>query len=241
MEVIAWRELPNDIKEKLREEIDKARMKAASLKGQEFDYNKALIDGLIMVMKTGNTPRTGHFVRSGPVRKKLEETLKKIGVELVPGKGYIPVEHKSAASLLVFGYKGVDLKIVRIPNPKPHEKPFWVWDDAANDWLIKEGSNGDVHEFNTAREAQEFIKGYKPEAHADKTEKHGEIDGKIYFHGEIVKDTAPETLDKKRGFGELYKESSLEVESDDIGYYYSDQDGGSGAFYSIVTDDIEYL
>ena len=66
--------------------------------------------------------------------------------------------------------------------------------------------------------------------------KHGVIGKKIYFHGKLIMDNAPNS--DSPGNKEIYKDSDLEVNNDDIGYYYSDQNGGeSGWFYSLVKDD----
>jgi len=62
--------------------------------------------------------------------------------------------------------------------------------------------------------------------------KHGEIDGEIYFHGELLENHAPEMLDNR-----YYTDFTLEVSDDDIGYWYEDQNGGEGPFYSLVTGD----
>jgi hypothetical protein len=57
----------------------------------------------------------------------------------------------------------------------------------------------------------------------------------IEFHGEDLIDDAPEYYGED--MGRTYYQGDLEEYNDDIGYFYSDQDGGEGRFYSLVSGD----
>jgi len=59
-------------------------------------------------------------------------------------------------------------------------------------------------------------------------EKHGQVGKDIYWHGEKLKQTAPGDEEN------MYTDDELIVDDDDIGYLYTDQDGGHEKFWSLL-------
>lgn len=64
--------------------------------------------------------------------------------------------------------------------------------------------------------------------------RHGKINNEIWYHDEMIEDSAPE-CDVLKGVS-YYKDEFI-IDNDDLGYWYVDQDGGQGPFYSLLTED----